>query len=165
VEIQFGGYRVNRYVVQFGLGVVFLLFSIFATWYEGSDILEKQYEWKYSTPFSGLVLKESDISQLDFFVYAIKFKPTFPIVMSISSIYLLVLSGYYLFNMRKRIFTTYVSLIAALLFTLGWLMFTSTTSGAQALSYTFLSCGAICVVVSLLYHSAPFERRAVTNKR
>jgi hypothetical protein len=155
----------NRYVVQFGLGVVFLLFSIFATLYEGAEIVDRPFEWKYSTPISGEVLKKSDISQLDYFVYAVKFKPTFPIVMALSSIYLLIVIGHYFLKNRKRLFIGYVSLIAAFLFILGWLMFSSTTAGARALSYVLLSSGAFCAAISILYHFDPFKRGLVSDKK
>jgi hypothetical protein len=155
----------NRYAVQFGLGVVFLLFSSLATWYEGAEIVDRPFEWKYSTPFSGEVLKKSDISQLDYFVYAVKFKPTFPIVMALSSIYLFIVAGHYFLKNRKRLYIGFVSLIAAFLFILGWLMFSSTTTGARALSYVLLSSGALCLVISILYHFDPFERRLVSDKR
>jgi hypothetical protein len=155
----------NRYVVQFGLGVVFLVFSSFATWYEGAEIVDRPFEWKYSTPFSGEVLNKSDISQLDYFVYAVKFKPTFPIVMALSSIYLFIVAGHYFLKNRKRLFIGYVSLIAAFLFILGWLIFSSSTAGARALSYVLLSSGALCAVISILYHFDPFERGLVSDKK
>ncbi|MEL3971659.1 DUF4306 domain-containing protein [Rossellomorea oryzaecorticis] len=155
----------NRYVVLFGLGVVFLLFSSVATWYEGAEVVDRPFEWKYSTPFSGEVLKRSDILQLDYFVYAVKFKPTFPIVMALCSIYLLIVTGHYFLKNRKRLFIGYVSLIAAFLFILGWLMFSSTTGGARTLSYVLLSSGALCLVISILYHFDPYKRGLVSVKK
>jgi hypothetical protein len=146
----------NRYIFQIGLGAGVLLFSVFATLYEGSEIVDRQFEWEYSTPFSGTVEKESDISKFDYFVYAIKFKPTFPIVNAISSIYLLVTAGY-LFMNRKQFFSYYLPTIAVLQLIFGWLMFSSTTQGAQAFSYIFLLCGALFVVAALMYHFAPFK--------
>ncbi|MEG9295215.1 DUF4306 domain-containing protein [Mangrovibacillus sp. Mu-81] len=154
----------SRYIIQIGLGVGVLLFSIFATLYEGSEIVDRQFEWEYSTPFSGAVDKESDISKFDYIVYAIKFKPAFPIVMAISSTYLLVVAGYLLMN-RKRFFTFYLPINAVLQFILGWLMFSSTTQGAQALSYIFLLCGALFVVGALMYQFAPFNLGIGLKKR
>jgi hypothetical protein len=158
-----GGNIMNRYIVQFGLGVVFLLFSILAAWYEGAEIVDSPFEWKYSTPFSGEVLQASDISRLDYFVYAVKFKPAFPIVMAISSIYLLVMAGHYFLKNRKRFFTLYVSVIAASLLILGGVIVSSTTSGARALSYVLLSGGAICVLITLVNLFALYDRRFLPN--
>ncbi|WP_456270945.1 DUF4306 domain-containing protein [Bacillus sp. AK031] len=154
----------NRIVVQFGLGLVFLLFSIFATWYEGSALLNSPYEWKYSTPFSGLVLKASDISPLDFFVYAIKFKPTFPIVMFVSSIYLIIIGGLYILKNKSQV-TLFLAIIAAGLILLGWQMFSATTAGAQIISYVLLSSGTVCLVLSLLYHIGLIDRNHALSKR
>ncbi|TMU85214.1 DUF4306 domain-containing protein [Bacillus sp. BHET2] len=144
-----------RFVIQLGIGIVFLMFSTLATWYEGAEILDKTYEWKYSTPFSGLVLKAEDISSLDFFVYAIKFKPTFPVVMALSCIYLIITVGYFTFKRKKKVFTTFLSTIAAGLLVLGWQLNSSTTEGALVLSYAFLSCSALCVIATLLYYIRP----------
>ncbi|WP_223701814.1 DUF4306 domain-containing protein [Sutcliffiella deserti] len=155
----------TRYATLFGIGMLLLLFSIFATWYEGAEIVDRPFEWEYSTPFSGPVLEGSDISRLDYFVYAIKFKPTFPIVMAVSSIYLLAVAGHFFLKNRKRFFINYVAFMAALLLILGVLMFSSTTSGAKALSYVFLSSGALGVIISLLYYFVPFDRGVVFNKR
>jgi len=73
-------------IIQFGLITILLLFSTVAAWYEGSAILDNPWEWKYSTPFSqmlyGEVQSDSDISQLDYFVYAAKFQPAFPVIMT-----------------------------------------------------------------------------------
>lgn len=155
----------NRYSVQFGLGAGFLLFSIFASWYEGAEILNHPYEWKYSTPFSGLVLKESDISQLDYFVYAMKFNPTFPIVMILSTIYLLIVTARYFLRNRVRIFASFLSFITLGLLIMGGVLFSSTTSGGQTISYVFLSCGLVSAILALLYHFVHFDQRFVGDKR
>ncbi|MGR3763023.1 YjdJ family protein [Rossellomorea sp. NS-SX7] len=154
----------NRYVIQIGLGMGFLLFSVFATLYEGSGIVDSPFEWEYSTPFSGEVENAGDISPLDYFVYAIKFKPTFPIVMAVSSMYLLVVTGN-LFMNRKRFFTFYLPFLAVLQLTLGWLMSSAVTTGTQVLSYVFLSSGALILAAALLYHFTPPGKGVVSNKR
>jgi hypothetical protein len=154
----------NRLVAHLGIGFVFLLFSVLATWYEGSEIMDRTFEWKYSTPFSGVVLNASDISQLDYFVYATKFKPTFPVVMALSSLYLLIVVAYYTFKKKKRIFTSFLSLIGAGLLFFGWELFPSTTEGAQVMSYTFLSCGVLCIAASLLYYFASLDRKHLFYK-
>ncbi|QWC21099.1 YjdJ family protein [Bacillus haikouensis] len=153
----------NRAVIQLGLGAGVLLFSLFATLFEGSEIVDRPFEWEYSTPFSGEVNAGSDISKLDYFVYAIKFKPTFPIVMAISILYILVVAGY-LFISRKRFYSLYLPVLAVLQLIFGWFMFSATTSGAQALSYVFIACGLVFLLIALMYHFPPSGRR-IGNRR
>jgi hypothetical protein len=65
------------------------------------------WEWQYSAFFSkmfnGEVTEHADISQLDHFIYAAKFKPIFPILMMFSFTYIFILSGYLLlkYNTKK----------------------------------------------------------------
>jgi hypothetical protein len=80
-------------------------------------------------------------------------------VVALSSIYLFIVAGHYFLK------TGNVFLSAALLFILDWLMFTPTTAGARALSYVLLTSGALCVVISILFHFDPFERGLVSDKR
>jgi Domain of unknown function (DUF4306) len=155
--------EMNRSVIQIGLGVGILLFSLFTTLFEGSEIVDRPFEWEYSTPFSGEVREGSDISKLDYFVYAVKFKPTFPIVIAISLLYVLAVTGY-LFISRKRFYSVYLPILAVLQFVLGGLLFSSTTSGGQMLSYVFLSGGLAFVIAALMYHFAPFGRGAVNRR-
>jgi Domain of unknown function (DUF4306) len=154
---------VNRALIQLGLGVGVLFFSVFASLFEGSEIVDRPFEWEYSTPFSGEVNAAGDISKLDYFVYAIKFKPTFPIVISISLLFVLVVAGY-LFISRKRFYSLYLPILAVLQFILGGLMFSSTTSGAQLLAYVFIACGLLFVIAALMYHFVPFGRRVVNRR-
>lgn len=160
-----GGYEVSRLLTKLGIGIVFLMFSMLATWYEGSEILDRPFEWKFSTPFSGQVLNTSEISQLDYFVYAIKFKPTFPAIAVLSCIYLIIVVGFYAFNKRKGIFTSFLSIIAALLLGVGWHLFSSTTKGAQIISYIILLSGSLCLVTGLFYYMYPLVRRQLSFKR
>jgi Domain of unknown function (DUF4306) len=154
---------VNRAVFQIGLGVVVLFFSLFTTLFEGSEIVDRPFEWEYSTPFSGYVADGSDISKLDYFVYAIKFKPTYPIVLAISLLYLLVVAGHLFIN-RKQFYRLYLPILTVLQFICGGLMFSSTTSGAQLLSHVFIACGIVLVLSPLTYHFAPFTRRIVDRR-
>lgn len=88
-----------RLLIKFGTASILFFLSIVVAWYEGSTILDNPWEWKYSTPFSRLLYGEvhsaSDILQLDYFIYAAKFQPTYPVIMVISILYLLILIGYY----------------------------------------------------------------------
>ena len=100
-------------LIQFCILFVLLTGSTLAAWYEGSTILQKPWEWEYSTPISNFLhdgVQGSDqISQVDYFVYAAKFQPTFPIVMVISSIYFTILIGFHFFKYRPKRFAYYLS--------------------------------------------------------
>lgn len=44
-----------RFITQFGVAAMLLLFSTAVAWYEGSAILDNPWEWRYSTPFTQLI--------------------------------------------------------------------------------------------------------------
>lgn len=89
-----------KYVLQMIAGISIFGVSTFFAWYEGSGIVEDSFEWKYSTPFTNLKIQEitngGDISQFDYFVYAVKFQPLFPLIMLGSLLYVLSVIGFYL---------------------------------------------------------------------
>ncbi|WP_257985121.1 YjdJ family protein [Bacillus sp. T33-2] len=113
-----------RFIIQFGASSFLLLFSTAFALYEGSAILDNSLEWEYSTPFTellyGEVNKSSDISQLDYFVYAAKFQPAYPVIMVLSSLYLLILIGYYVFKQVKKLFACYLFFLGGGLFSFSY---------------------------------------------
>ena len=145
-----------RFIIQFGVASFFLLFSTTVAWYEGSAILDNPWEWKYSTPFTqlmyGVVSNPSDISRLDYFVYAAKFQPTFPIIMVLSSLYLLILIGYCIFRQEKSVFAVYLSILGGGLTFLSYFISNSPTVGGQIMFYIFLVCGVFCIVTALMIY-------------
>ncbi len=88
------------------IALFLLVFSSFATWYEGSNLLNRTFEWGRSTPFSnffhGSISSQSDISQLDFFVYASKFYPLFPTIMLFSFLYLITVLGIFTIKDKRK---------------------------------------------------------------
>jgi Domain of unknown function (DUF4306) len=148
-----GGIVIFWFIIQFGLATILLFFSTAVAWYEGSAILDNPWEWKYSTPFSqmlyGEVHSDSDISQLDYFVYAAKFQPTFPVIMVISSLYLLVLIGYYFLNQHYKRFAYFLSILAGVLFLLSYFFINSPTTGGQIFFYIWLVSGVLCTVTAV----------------
>lgn len=98
-----------KFIIQFALAAIFLILSTGATWYEGSTILEKPWEWKHTAIFSqlanGQVEHLNDILPIDHFVYAAKFAPTFPLLMLLSATYLIILVGYILLKRKDRTFS------------------------------------------------------------
>lgn len=92
--------------LQMIIAALFLMVFTFCTWYEGSEIMDRPWEWKYSTHFTQVnddqALDANDISNFDHFVYAAKFKPLFPFLMVLAASYLIILTGYILFKRRIK---------------------------------------------------------------
>ncbi|HZH61603.1 MAG TPA: YjdJ family protein [Metabacillus sp.] len=156
-----------RFITQFGVAAMFLLFSTAVAWYEGSAILNNPWEWRYSTPFTqlinGEVSNQSDISQLDYFIYASKFKPAFPIIMILSSLYILILSGFYSLKQKKKWFSYYLLVLGGGLFLFSYFTFNSPTVGGRILFSLFIICGLLCVTTALSIHFQILDRIRTKN--
>lgn len=150
--------------IQLGIASILLLFSTAATWYEGSAILNDPWEWKHSTPFSQLFYDEvqssNQILQLDHFIYAAKFLPTFPVIMVIGSIYLLILIGYHFFRRRHKWFTYYLSFLGGGLFLLSYFIYNSPTTGGKIFFYIWLLSGVFCAVAAIISYFQTLYRNA-----
>ena len=142
-------------LIQFSILIVLLTGSTLVAWYEGSTLLQKPWEWDYSTPIShilhGGVHSSDQISQVDYFVYAAKFQPAFPIVMVLSSVYIIFLIGYHFFKYRPKLFSYYLSLWGIIFLILNLLIHNSPTVGGQILFYiwslfAFLSLGIAAIL-------------------
>lgn len=87
------------------LTIIILCFSTLVAWYEGSSIVDDPFEWKYSVKFTnyfkGEISDYHEISQLDYFIYAAKFYPLFPILMAVSSCFIIILLMYKFGVIRK----------------------------------------------------------------
>lgn len=82
IELNKGNVKTLIFLVS----LTILPFAFYFSMYEGSALLEDQFEWKNSAKVSasaGEVTKTGDINQMDFFIYAAKFRPFFPIVTTI----------------------------------------------------------------------------------
>jgi len=142
-----------KIIIQFGLASIFLLLSTGATWYEGSTILEKPWEWKHTAIFSqmanGQVENINDILAIDHFVYAAKFAPTFPLVMLLSATYLIILVGYLLLKRKDKTFTYYLSGVGVLFLVLSGFVSKSPTTGLKFFFVSFLQVGIVAVAIAL----------------
>ncbi|PEZ09036.1 hypothetical protein CN326_04720 [Bacillus sp. AFS018417] len=91
-------------MVQFGAALIFFIVSAIISWYEGSNLIEDSFDWKYSAKFTnyfkGPVSDSNDILQIDFFIYAAKFYPIPVIIMITSFGYMLLLSVYIVLKRR-----------------------------------------------------------------
>ncbi|WP_026564903.1 YjdJ family protein [Bacillus sp. UNC41MFS5] len=140
--------------IQFGLAIIGLVFSTAIAWYEGSAILDNRWEWKYSTPFSqllnGQILSNSDISQLDYFVYAVKFQPTFPLIMQLSGLYLFILIGYNTLKNKNKWFPYYLSFLGVVLFLVSYLILHSPTVGGRIFFTSSFLSGCLCTIYAVI---------------
>ncbi|QPC46972.1 DUF4306 domain-containing protein [Mangrovibacillus cuniculi] len=122
-------------LIQFGLTISFLLFFLLVSLYEGSELLQNPFEWGSSTPITNLFHKEitdsEQLSSLDFFFYALKFKPTYPILVMLTAIYLIFLVGRQLVKHNNLRFRYFSILFSTLLLIIGVFSLGSTTAGAQ----------------------------------
>jgi hypothetical protein len=145
-----------KVIIQFGVSSILLLFSTAVAWYEGSAILDNPWEWSYSTPFTHLLYggvgNSGDISQLDYFVYSAKFQPTFPIIMVLSSLYLLVLIGYYILKKEKNWLAYYLLFLGGGLFLFSYFTSNSPTVGGHILFPLFLICGLASILTALIIY-------------
>ncbi|QKY68549.1 YjdJ family protein [Lentibacillus sp. CBA3610] len=153
-----------KFLLQAGIASILLLFSTVAAWYEGSAILTDPWEWKHSTPFSQLLYDEiqssNQILQLDHFIYAAKFQPTFPVIMIISSLYLLILTGYRFLRRQHKLFTYYLSFLGGGLFLLSYFSFNSPAPGGQILFYIWLLSGGFCTITAILFYFQILNRHS-----
>ncbi|MCP1125605.1 YjdJ family protein [Bacillus sp. 3103sda1] len=94
-------------MVQFGIALIFFIVSTILSWYEGSNLIEDSFDWKYSAKFTnhfkGPVSDSHDIMQIDFFIYAAKFYPIPVIIMVASFGYMVLLSVYII--LKRRLFS------------------------------------------------------------
>lgn len=155
----------NKIIFQFGLVIVLLVFSTLGAWYEGSEILDRPSEWKYSTPFthlfSGGINDPTDISVIDYFVYAAKFKPIYPLLMLINSVYLLTLLAYVCLKQYKKGFTIFNFILGGLLILFSLVLYNSRTEGAQFIFYVSLVIGILYIGVTYLFSTQ--SKRKILN--
>ncbi|WP_027953859.1 YjdJ family protein [Halobacillus kuroshimensis] len=153
----------RSFVVCVLLSVVFI-FSALVSWYEGSALLDKSWEWAHSAPFSqminGEVMGEEQIVQLDYFVYAAKFRPLFPMLMFSSFILLLLAVGSILTKGRWKGSMVLLALLGAGLFAFSFLSYASSTIGGHLFFYFGIAAGMFAVGSALLMY-VRFGRRTV----
>ena len=143
-----------KIVIQSSLALMAFIFSALASWYEGSAILHVSWEWKHTAIFSeivnGPVKQASDILPIDYFVYAAKFLPTFPLIMLLSGTYLLILIGYILLKRNDKMFSYFLTSIGILFLVLSGFVSNSPTIGLKIFFISFLLIGMISIVIALL---------------
>ncbi|MGG4266244.1 YjdJ family protein [Peribacillus simplex] len=145
-----------KYFDQSIIAGFFLLLFSFCTWYEGSEILDDSREWKYSAHFSQMlndqVVDDQDISNLDYFVYAAKFKPVFPVLMVLTSSYLIILTGYALFKRSSKKTALFLVGYGVFFLILSGIVSNSPTVGGNIFQAIFLISGMMAIIGAALYY-------------
>lgn len=136
---------------QIVLLVFIFSFATLATLYEGSNILDNPWEWKYSAKFSGDIVTKSDISQLDYFVYAIKFYPVFPLIMFFCGLYLLILTLYSIQKIinKHKFFKYSLLTVGVILLLFSKFFLNSPTLGVNLFLKVILSSGIALIMLSI----------------
>lgn len=103
------------------------------------------------------------ISQLDYIVYASKFQPTFPIIMILSSLNLLILIGYKILKQEKKWLAYYLTFLGGGLFLFSYFTSNSPTIGGQILFSIFIICGLLCISAAFLINFQVLNRIKVNK--
>ncbi|MFJ7310453.1 DUF4306 domain-containing protein [Peribacillus frigoritolerans] len=145
-----------NHFLQMIIAALFFMVFTFCTWYEGSEILDRPSEWRYSTLFTHVndeqAIDAVDISNFDHFVYAVKFKPLFPLLMVLAASYIIILSGYILFKRRiKKMALFLLGFGVLFLFSSGFVS-NSPTVGGNIFQAFFLIGGMIAIMAAALYY-------------
>lgn len=141
-----------KFVLQLFVGIFTLVLSTLIAKYEGSAITYDSLEWGYSTPFTKLfkieITSGSDISQLDYFVYAAKFQPLFPAIMMVSVFYILSIVGYYLIKNKPKLAIGFWGVIGSVMLLLSGFIINSSTIGGRIHFWIILVSGIISISVA-----------------
>lgn len=156
-----------KYALLLILGIFTLVFSTFFAWYEGSAIIDIPWEWNYSTPFSKLfnieIVSGYEISQLDYFVYAAKYQPLFPIIMLLSMCYILSIIGYYLVKHHIKQGLIFLGVISCTILSFGSVAFNSSTIGGRIFFSVTLIIGFISAIITVFAYLKSAKIRTSNN--
>ena len=139
------------------------LFSTFSAWYEGSELRDKTWEWNYSAIFSkwkhGTVTNASEISGFDHFIYAAKFKPLYPILMTISMLYILVLIATWLLRKHTNKLVIFFSILGLSLILASLLTYKISYNGSRIVYLV------VCFNRNVEYHRFSYIEVKITSTR
>lgn len=139
--------------IPFGLAFLFFLIATVTAWYEGSGLVDNTFEWKHTAVITSWLhngeVEQGNISQLDFFIYSIKFKPIFPIIMLVSMIYMIVALGHK-FISKDRVLHVFISSIGILLLVGATLLIGSPNAGAKVFMFSQLIITSFLIGYSVL---------------
>lgn len=118
--------------------------------------MDVPWEWKYTALFSklinGSVKKDSDLSQLDFFVYAAKFKPIFPILTFLTLSYIVLITAKLILKNSYKKLILFYNFFGFLFLLLIVFIYDSPTIGAKYFSCLFIILSIINFATSIYYY-------------
>ncbi|CAG9621581.1 DUF4306 domain-containing protein [Sutcliffiella rhizosphaerae] len=145
-------------IVLFGLACLLFAVATFVSWYQGSNLVDSPSDWLYTAIFSKWLhdgpLESSNISQLDFFVYSIKYHPVFPILMMVSFVYIFIASSARWF---KKSLTWIVAFLMGLLIIGGISIASSPTDGGRLMMLSMFG-----VAILLMVYIIGFRNKAIS---
>ncbi|WP_186577236.1 YjdJ family protein [Aquibacillus kalidii] len=144
-----------KFILSYLIAISTFIFATLATWYEGSTIIDDPWEWNYSADFTRLgneenITSSSQISQLDHFIYAAKFKPTFPVLMVLSFTFILMMTAYLLTKRRPKMKILFHVLLGSVLLFIGFLIQDSPTLGGKLFTWFFILCSSANIILVLI---------------
>ncbi|WP_211654950.1 DUF4306 domain-containing protein [Planococcus alpniumensis] len=155
--------KFKNIIYLIGAFLVFI-FSTLASWYEGGQLRDISWEWKYSAVFStwlnGPVNEADDILAIDHFVYAAKFEPLFPLLMAASLLFIVFQLSAWLLRNRKTTHIIFLSLMAVGLLLMSAMLLNSPTIGLTLFSGFFGLSGLLTLVLILYSNNQKWMRRA-----
>ncbi|WP_404466734.1 DUF4306 domain-containing protein [Planococcus rifietoensis] len=155
--------KFKNIIYLIGAFLVFI-FSTLASWYEGEQLRDISWEWKYSAVFStwlnGPVNEASDILVIDHFVYAAKFEPLFPLLMAASLLFIVFQLSAWLLRNRKTTHIIFLSLMAVGLLLMSAMLLNSPTLGLTLFSGFFGLLGLLTLVLILYRNNQKWMCRA-----
>ncbi|NLP51165.1 DUF4306 domain-containing protein [Bacillus sp. RO1] len=138
--------------IPFGLAIIFFCIATFASWYEGSELVDNSFEWKHTAVITSWLndgeVERGNISQLDYYVYSIKFKPIFPVIMMLSFIYMV-------FEISRKFLqpgiklNIFMSILGVILLTGAGLISGSPTSGANVFMMSQVLVGTLLIALAV----------------
>ncbi|MEO4053217.1 DUF4306 domain-containing protein [Solibacillus sp. CAU 1738] len=145
--------KIYKLIVQLLAVTLFFIVSAAIALYEGSALVNKPWEWRYSTPFSkffGIEIQQgSDILLLDYFVYALKFQPLFPLIMVLCVIYALILLGFILFKNISHVIPIYFGSLGLIAIVFSLFLLGASTTGGNYMFYLLVTAGVLLLVFAL----------------
>lgn len=153
-----------KHIIYLNGAFLVFIFSTLASWYEGGQLRDISWEWKYSAVFStwlnGPVNEASDILVIDHFVYAAKFEPLFPLLMAASFLFIIFQLSAWLLKDRKMTHIIFLSLMAVGLLLMSAMLLNSPTIGLNLFSGFFGLSGLLTLLLILYRNNQKWLRRA-----
>lgn len=143
-----------KYFVHIVAGCAIFLAAASVAFYEGSALADNSWEWSYSTPVTNLmggeVQEASDIAKLDYFYYAAKNEPAFPLIMMASILYIVMICGFMLLRLKKRKAVLYFGIVAVLSLGAVGALLEAAASGSRWFVYLFVMTAVVASVYAII---------------